>query len=60
MNRIRDSVVQEIDIDLDLTAVFSLKKRPACSPDLSAIEHIWNINITEDRKHFQYGGLKQD
>ena len=34
------SVVQEADIDIDLTAVFSLKKSPTCSPDLSPIEHI--------------------
>ena len=32
-NRTKYSVLQEIDIDLDLTAVFSLKKSPTCSPD---------------------------
>ena len=53
-NRIIYSVLQELDIDLDLTAVFSLKK----SPDSSQIEHIGNINITEALKHFQYGEFK--
>ena len=54
LNRIIYSVLQELDIDLDLTAVFSLKK----SPDSSPIEQIGNINITEALKHFQYGEFK--
>ena len=33
-------MLQEYDIDLDLTAVFSLKTSPACSPNLSLIEYI--------------------
>ena len=54
LNRTIYSVLQEFDIDLDLTAVFCLKK----SPDSSLIEHIGNINITKALKHFQYGEFK--
>ena len=32
--------MQVFDIDLDLMALFSLKKNPPCSPDLIPIEHI--------------------
>ena len=35
LNRTINSVVQEVDIDVDLTAVFSLKKNLPCSSDLS-------------------------
>ena len=59
LNRTINSVVQEVDIDADLTVVFSLKKSSSCSSDLSPIEHIFlNINITEVLKHFQYGEFK--
>ena len=34
-------MLQEINIDLDLTTVFSLKKSLFCNPDLSPIGHIW-------------------
>ena len=47
-------MLQQLDIDLDLTAVFSLKKYPDSCP----IEHIGNVNITEALKYFQYGELK--
>ena len=33
-------MLQEFDVDLDLTVVFSLKKGLTCSPDLSPIEYI--------------------
>ena len=33
-------MLQELEIDLDLTAVFCLKKSEACSSDTSLIEHI--------------------
>ena len=54
LNRCIYFVLQELNIDLDLTAVFSLKK----SPDSNPIEHIGKINITEAIKHFQYGKFK--
>ena len=34
-------MLQEFDVNFDLTAVFSLKISSTCSPDLSPIEHIW-------------------
>ena len=37
-------MLQELVIDLDLTAVFSLKK----GPDSSPIEHIWNIHALKN------------
>ena len=52
-NRTKYSVLQEFDIDLDLTEIISLKKIPTCSPDLNSIERIGNINITRILKHFQ-------
>ena len=36
----KNSVVQEIEIDVDLKAVFSLKKSQTWNPDLCPIEHI--------------------
>ena len=33
-------MLQEFDVNLDLTEIFSLMKNPACSPDLSPIEYI--------------------
>ena len=51
-------MVQEIDIYVDLIAVFSLKKIPTLSQDLSQIEHIGNINITEVLKYFQFCKFK--
>ena len=50
-NRTIYSVLHELDIDLDLTAVFSQKK----SPDSIPIEHIENILSS---KHFQYNEFK--
>ena len=52
LNRNINSVVQEVDIDVDLTAVFSLKKSSSCSSDLSPLNTFGNINITEALKHF--------
>ena len=51
---------QEFDFDLDLTAIFSLKKSPICSLDSSQIKHILNRNITTDLENFQLVSLKQD
>ena len=51
-------MVQEVDIDVDLTAVFSLKKSSSCSLDLNPLNIFENINITETLKHFQYGEFK--
>ena len=48
-------MLQELDTDLDLTAVFSLKKSPACSSSLIQLSTFGNININKDLKHFQYG-----
>ena len=33
-------MLQEFDVNLDLTVIFGLMKSPACSPDLSPIEYI--------------------
>ena len=33
-------MLQEFDVNLDLTEIFSLKKSPDCSPDLSLLEYI--------------------
>ena len=49
---------QEFDDNLDLTEIFSFKKSPACSPDLSPIEYIWEYKSTEILKHFQNGDSK--
>ena len=54
LNRTIYPILQELDIDLDLTAVSSLKK----TPDSIPIEYIGNINITEAIKHFQFGEFK--
>ena len=40
LNLIKGSVLSEFDIDLDLTAVFNLKKSSTCSLYLSQIEHV--------------------
>ena len=34
-----------LNTDLDLTAVFNLKKSPACNPDLSQLNTFGNIKI---------------
>ena len=52
-------MVQEADIDLDLIAVFSLKKSSSCSSDLNPLNTFQNINITEILKHFRYGEFKK-
>ena len=51
-------MLQEFNIDLDLTTLFSLKKSPPCGSDLYPLEHIWKYNITETLIHFQYGEFK--
>ena len=51
-------MLQQSDIDLDLTAVFSLKKCPTCSPYLSQLNTFGNINTIEDLKQFQYDRFK--
>ena len=33
-------MLQEFDVNLDLTEIFSLIKNPACSPDLRTYEYI--------------------
>ena len=58
LNRTINSVVKEIDIDVDLTAVFSLNKISLCSSDLNPLNTFGNINITEALKHFQYDEFK--
>ena len=46
-------MLQEFDVNLDLTGIFSLNKSPACSPDLSPIEYIREyIYTAEVLKHF--------
>ena len=40
LNRTKYFVLQEFDIDLNLTAAFDLKKSQTCSPDLTPIELI--------------------
>ena len=52
------SLLQEFDVDLNLIAVFVLKKRQSCSPYLIPWAHS-GIYITEDLKHSQYGKLKK-
>ena len=58
LNRTINSVVQEVDIDVDLTAVFTLNKISSCSSDLNPLNTSENINITEALKHFRYGEFK--
>ena len=58
LNRTINSVVQEVNIDVDLTAVFSLKKISSCSSDISPLNTFENININEALKHFRYGEFK--
>ena len=59
LNRTKYSIYREFDVDLDLTAVFNLKKSPTCSPYLNPTEHIFlNMNITDFLKHFQYDEFK--
>ena len=58
LNRTINSVIQEVDIDVDLTAVFSLKKKLPCSSDLSPLNTSENINITGALKYFRYGEFK--
>ena len=58
LNQTINSVEQEVDIDVDLTAVFSLKKNLPWSSDLSPLNTFENINITEALKNFRYGEFK--
>ena len=46
-------MLQEFDVNLDLTEIFSLKKSSICSPGLNPFNIFGNINITEALKHFQ-------
>ena len=45
-------MLQEFDVNLDLTEIFSLKKSPICSPDLNPLNIFKNININEALKYF--------
>ena len=60
LNRTKYSVLQELDVDLDLIEIFSLKISSTCSPGLKRLSTFGNINITEDLKNFQYSEFKQD
>ena len=40
LNRTKYFMLQEFDVNLDLTEIFGLKKSLACSPDLNPIEYI--------------------
>ena len=51
-------MIQKIDIDVDLTAVFSLKKSQLVVQTLAQLNTFENINITEALKCFQYGEFK--
>ena len=41
-----------------MTAVFRLKKNPACSPDSRPMNTFRSINIAGVQKHFQYDRFK--
>ena len=60
LNRTINSVVQEVDIDVDLTAVFSVKTSPACNPDFSLIVHIWEYKYYLISLHFNIVSFKRD
>ena len=51
-------VVQNFDIDFDLTAVFNFKNSPTSSSDLNRLKTFENINITKFLKRFQYDEFK--
>ena len=48
-------MVQEVDIDVDLIALFSLNKSSSCSSGLGSLNTFQNINTIEALKLFQYG-----
>ena len=52
-------MLKEFNIDLNLTAIFSLKKSPTCNSDLSLLSPFGNINITKVLKYFQNGELNK-
>ena len=52
LNRTKYSMLQEYDVDLDLTALFSLKTSPACCPNLSLIEYIQEFKYYWSSKTF--------
>ena len=52
LNRTKYSMLQEFDVNLDLTAVISLKKSPTCSPDLNPIKHILKYKYHQRSKTF--------
>ena len=58
LNRTKYFMLQEFDVNLDLTGIFSLKKSSICSPGLNTLNTFWNINITEHQKHFYNGEFK--
>ena len=54
-------MLQEFDVNLDLSEIFSLKKSQACSPDLSPIEYIRYYKYYWRSKNiFNMMSLKQD
>ena len=53
-------MLQEFDVNLDLTEIFGLKKSPACSPDLNSLNTFENISIIEDQSIINMVSLKQD
>ena len=52
LNRTKYFEVPKLNIDLDLTTVFGAKKKPACIPDLSPIEHIQEYKYYWESKSF--------
>ena len=54
-------MLQEFDVNLDLTEIFGLKKNLACSPDLSPIEYIRKYKYYWiSKKIFNIMSLKQN
>ena len=51
-------MLQEFDVNLEVTEIFSLMKNPGCSPDKAQLNTFGNINTTEVLKHFQSGEFK--
>ena len=45
-------MLQEFDVNLDLTEIFNLKKSSICILGLNTLNTFRNINITEALKHF--------
>ena len=51
-------MLQEFNVNLDLTEIFCIKKSSICSPGLNPFNTFGNINTTEALKQFQYGEFK--